>query len=153
MRNKNYYLLLSIIVMLSACNRNPGNATVTVDTLVTDEVETEALYKATSMEFEGVMPCADCPGITTHLHLNKDSMTFYLTEIYQGKADSVFTRSGIYRMITGSDSVSNIIEIAAAKEAPPRYFEYSGDTMLYCLDKNAQRISNDAIHVLRKKLE
>ncbi len=152
MNTKISLLLLSLgAVIMMACNRNQGNATVTVDTLATDEAETEAIFNATALEYEGVLPCADCPGITTHLHLNKDSMTYFLTETYQGKADSVFTRSGTYRMMTGSDSVANILELSAVKESAPRYYEFSGDSMILCLDKDARRIVSDLNYTLKKK--
>lgn len=152
MNNKITIILLVLATgIFLSCNRNNGSATVTVDTLVTDEVETEAIYNATSIEYEGILPCADCPGITTHLHLNSDSMTYLLTETYQGKLDSVFTRSGTFRMMTGSDSVSNIIELSPVKDSAPRYYEFSGDSMIFCLDKDARRVSGDQNYTLLKK--
>ncbi|MFN8153460.1 MAG: copper resistance protein NlpE [Bacteroidia bacterium] len=149
------YLLLALLAvsLTTSCNRSTGNATITVDTLVTDEAETEALLNSMSIDFEGVLPCADCPGIATLLHLNKDSMTYFLTEIYKGKADSVFMRSGSYRLMTGIDSTTSILEISGVKEAGPRYYELSGDTVLYVLDKDARRTQGDQNNALRKKQE
>lgn len=144
-------LLPLILVITASCNRNSGNATITVDTLITDEAETEALFNSTSVDYEGIVPCADCPGINTLLHLNKDSMTYFLTEVYQGKADSVFTRSGTYRQLTGPDSISNIIELSGVKESGPIYYEMVGDTLIYYLDKDAKRIQSEQNTALRKK--
>lgn len=39
--------------------------------------------------FEGVLPCADCPGIHYHLNLFADG-AYYLRTVYQGKPDGTF---------------------------------------------------------------
>lgn len=149
-----YKRLLPVLMLGSltiACNRNNGNATITVDTLLTDAAETEALLKNTDLDFEGVLPCSDCPGITTSLHLNRDSMTYVLTEIYAGKADSVFNTAGTFKMIAGIDSVSQVVELITADGSGSRFFEIQGDSVVVSLSSTATRIPGDASQKLRRK--
>lgn len=149
-----YNRLLPILILGSltiACNRNNGNATITVDTLLTDAAETEALLKNNDLDFEGILPCSDCPGITTSLHLNRDSMTYALTEIYAGKADSVFNSGGTYKMITGVDSFSQVVELIQADGSGSRFFEIQGDSVVISLSSTATRIAGDASQKLTRK--
>lgn len=151
MKFKTLVPALFLSILTASCNQNQGNATITVDTLMTDAAETEALLKNAALDFEGVLPCADCPGITTSLHLNRDSLTYYLTETYQSKSDSVFINSGSYKMMTGADSVMQIIELTQIADKSIRYFELMGDSAVIALDQNARRIQSDLNYTLRKR--
>jgi len=145
-------LSAAILSILSiSCNQNQGNAVITVDTLMTDAAETEALLKNAALDFEGVLPCADCPGITTALHLNRDSMTFYLAETYQSKSDSAFITTGTYKIFTGADSVMQVISLESTSGKSLRYFELSGDSVAIALDQQAKRIQSDLNYSLRKR--
>lgn len=140
-----------ILLSLSSCQRNSQNATVTVDTVETDffqgldDANAEKIY-------EGTLPCADCNGILTNLKINNDSLTYFLTETYQGVVgkDSVFLRSGTFRNITGIDTTTNILELSAAKEAPVLLFRVLGDTALQKLEQNGRPIESDLNYILRK---
>ena len=137
-----------ILLLLNSCERNSGNATITVDTVETETPVIEPVKNETV--YEGLLPCADCQGILTNLMLQGDSSTYFLTETYlgSGKPDSVFLRSGTYTTLTAADSITALVELSAVKESGPLYFEISGDTALIRLDMNAKRIQGNLNYTL-----
>ncbi|ANH81559.1 hypothetical protein A8C56_11765 [Niabella ginsenosidivorans] len=66
--------------LLLACNTGPDKESESAKAPVVTGIS----------EYEGVLPCADCPGIQTNLRLLEDSSLFILTEKYEG-------RKGIYQ--------------------------------------------------------
>ncbi|MBL7924944.1 MAG: copper resistance protein NlpE N-terminal domain-containing protein [Bacteroidia bacterium] len=140
------------LLLLTSCERNSQQATVTVDTLESDFFES---LTPTSLEFtfEGILPCADCAGIRTHLKINEDSLSYFLTETYMGRTDpdSVFLRSGTFSRITGADSVSTILELSPVKESGKLYFLVAGDSALKKLDQEGKEIISEYNYILKRK--
>lgn len=68
-----YFLILLSAFLVNCSNRKPGGST----------TETSAKTRTDSTEsYEGIIPCADCPGIKTTLSLNYSSKNYTLSETY-----------------------------------------------------------------------
>lgn len=98
--------------------------------------------------YEGTLPCADCEGIQTTIHL-KEKNRFVLTKKYLGKADSAkLTKEGEFEW----DKTGFIIKLKSL-DLPNQYFV--AENMLFQLDKEANRIWGDLAekYILRKLMD
>jgi heat shock protein HslJ/uncharacterized lipoprotein NlpE involved in copper resistance len=85
---KNLFLISIVAVGLAACQKKSKNA------------EPITFQKAMGT-YEGIMPCADCSGIFTHLEL-LDSVTYLKETRYIGKSRKTFHTKGSWKIINDS---------------------------------------------------
>lgn len=97
--------------------------------------------------YTGVLPCADCEGISTTIHLNDDE-TYEITMIYLGKeSDNTFSGNGAFSW----ENSGNIITLEGMENGAPHY--QVGENQLFQLDLGKNRISGELaeMYILKKK--
>ena len=97
--------------------------------------------------YKGVLPCADCSGITTILEL-KENETYSLQTSYQGKSGKIFEEKGRFQW----NDKGNTIVLSDIKNAPNQYFV--GENTLTQLDMSGEKITGELAsnYVLRKEM-
>ena len=97
--------------------------------------------------YKGVLPCADCKGITTTLEL-KENATYSLKTSYQGKSEKVFEEKGRF---TWNHNINSIV-LNDIKNAPNQYLV--GKNSLTQLDMSGNKISGNLAsnYILRKEM-
>lgn len=90
-----------------SCTTGPGSGLTTepVDVAVTESVWNDKLHGT----WRGVIPCADCPGISYNLTLNEDN-SYEETLIYQDRSAQPFTQTGTWRVNEGVLELDNTAE-------------------------------------------
>lgn len=83
--------------------------------------------------YSGVLPCADCEGISTMIELRQDN-TYQLTQKYPGKDESVTTSTGAFSW------TENGGEIVLKEKSAPFHFKV-GENRLFLLDGYGERVS------------
>jgi len=87
--------------------------------------------------YTGTVPCADCEGIKTMVHLNKDK-TYVVKTKYLGKSDEVFTSTGTFTW----NEAGNKITVEDGEEQRPQMYQV-GENVLFHLDQDGNRITGD----------
>ncbi|MGK2862319.1 MAG: copper resistance protein NlpE N-terminal domain-containing protein, partial [Chitinophagaceae bacterium] len=82
------YILLIYSLFFWACNNGANKTESNGDSINSKLVLIDSLALRSTGLYSGFVPCADCPGIITHLLLNTD-MTYRLEEVYSKKEDKV----------------------------------------------------------------
>ncbi|MDR0953026.1 MAG: copper resistance protein NlpE N-terminal domain-containing protein [Elusimicrobiota bacterium] len=106
---------------------------------------TQDLLKNYTGTFAGLLPCADCSGLDSELHLNSD-YTFKLTETYLEKGGPFIT-TGVWSPIKDFKAVKLVSD-----ETPPATSFYgfiNKDTILW-LDSNAEVIESNFNYKLNR---
>lgn len=85
--------------------------------------------------YVGVLPCADCDGIETHITLNHDG-SYTATQTYLGKEDGYFESQGQFHWNDEGNTVT-----LESEDGTNQYFV--GENILFKLDKNGQRVKGD----------
>lgn len=110
--------------------------------------------------FAGVMPCADCAGILTELHLYAEQgrpTSYELMETYMGTRDgdrSIGT-SGRWATVSGSadDGAATVIQLDLGSVNTRRNFLRAGEDELRRLDLNRKELPIAAPHTLHRVSE
>lgn len=95
--------------------------------------------------YVGVLPCADCEGIETHITLNHDG-SYTATQTYLGKENGDFESQGQFHWNDQGNTVT-----LEGESGMNQYFV--GENILFMLDMNGERIQGDLAphYQLRKK--
>lgn len=95
--------------------------------------------------YEGVVPCADCPGIETSLTIRQDH-TYVLRMRYLGREEQARERRGTFTW----NQQGNQIQLQGVADRPGRYLV--GENQLVQLDLRGNRITGNLAdrYVLRK---
>lgn len=149
---KKLILLLPLIGLMAVSCGNRKNTENGPENNTTDkEVPAAAVDEHTAQNsldwagtYEGLLPCADCPGIKTTLEL-KDDHTFILKETYEDR-DSRFEDKGRF---TWDDTG---MRITLQRKGGPQYYKVREGSMLR-LDEKGNEISGNLAknYVLQKK--
>ena len=95
--------------------------------------------------YEGVLPCADCPGIDTHLAINADG-TFTLEETYRDR--------GAGHKSTGTWTIEEdgkrLLLDPDTKDAADRHFEIVSKDEVRMLDTEGKPIASELNYSLRR---
>ena len=83
-------VLLLILFLVLSCQTDQKQTRVKEKS-----VEKEAIDKVFLGAYQGIIPCADCDGIKTRIHLYEENQ-FELKMKYIGKSDSIYQYSGSY---------------------------------------------------------
>lgn len=93
-----------LIFFSVSCTTGPGSglSTEPVDVAVTENVRNDRIIGT----WRGVIPCADCPGISYNLTLNEDN-SYEETLIYQDRSAQPYTQTGMWRVNKGVLELDN----------------------------------------------
>ena len=110
----------------------------TADSTKADTTTLVVTPPVTSVNYYGLLPCADCKGIETDIALKSD-YTYSIHTIYQGRkstgpGSNEFNETGTW-MLHGADT----IHLADRKSGPSMYIRT--DTTLVQLDMKGNRIT------------
>jgi copper homeostasis protein (lipoprotein) len=119
-----------ILLLTAACQKN----TITTPTVPTGDNSEVSLDWAGT--YSGVVPCADCEGITTTLSLHDDK-TYRLSTRYLGKSTEPFEREGTF---TWYDNGSKV-KLEGIRDGADRYLV--GENILFQLDMEGNRITGN----------
>lgn len=108
--------------------------------------------------YRGVLPCADCEGIATMIHLKKD-LTYVKSTQYQGKSSELFTQHGSFQWNKDGSILTlmpwekeEMNDETRQKEAKKEMYQL-GENQLIKLDNEGKRIQGPLAqnHVLKKQ--
>lgn len=101
--------------------------------------------------YRGVLPCADCEGVVTMIHLKKD-LTYVKSMQYTGKSSELFTQYGSFQWNREGNILTlmpwekeEINEESKAKESVKEMYQL-GENQLIQLDKEGKRIKGPLEH-------
>lgn len=130
----------------------------------TDSIQTEeevVLHKESSdwLEYEGVIPCADCEGINLELKLennpDKVEKSFELIETYLGtkEGDRSYQQTGLIEVTYGIEGEPNVFVINLLDEElnVTHRFIQENDGSLHLLNQEGKRIKSEHNYRLIKK--
>ncbi|MCK9505167.1 MAG: copper resistance protein NlpE [Porticoccaceae bacterium] len=127
-------LILSVMVLaLAACSRQQpvsGETITGKSAIATGDNSRNALDWAGT--YQGVLPCASCPGIETTLVLNSDQR-YQLTRYYRDEKDSPFQETGSFAWDSSGGEI--ILQDGS------RYLV--GENQLFLLDQQGERIEGN----------
>jgi len=113
--------------------------------------------------FAGILPCADCAGILTELHLYAEQPSgraerYELTEAYLGSRDgtgSSIGTTGPWAVLRGTarDKDAKVIQLEIGPRDAQRNFLEIGDDELRLLDRNQREIFTTVPHSLYRVSE
>lgn len=112
---------------LVSCNSSSDDAAITPP----PDMHTSSIALDWSGTYQGMTPCASCPGILTSLTLS-DDMTFSLSTSYIGEGDTTFTIDGTFAW----DESGNAVVLAGIENAPYRYRVVEGAVVQLDLEGN-----------------
>lgn len=95
--------------------------------------------------YKGILPCADCPGITETIVLANDG-TFILQDVYQDKSTKPFQIEGKWEIIN-----LNILKLSPTDNSQVSYFQILENKNLQMLDSNMQKIDSPYNQTLTKQ--
>src|SRR5690606_23399158 len=138
-------------LILTACQSNTGSGTQTQDSLssaselYTDTVHTSQNSLDWQGTYQGVTPCADCPGIQTTVELRNDE-TFTYQATYLERDFSVADSGKFMWHDNGS-----VVHLQSGNT--DLKFKV-GENQLFQLDQSGQQITGDlADHYILKKIQ
>ncbi|WP_430612990.1 copper resistance protein NlpE N-terminal domain-containing protein [Flavobacterium sp. JP2137] len=89
-QKSNLFIVVLSVLTLASCKEDPKKNIPTV-------IQPEVMDSIFSHQFEGLIPCPDCPGIETTLSIHADS-TLNKRFYYQGKEDFPQRLSGVWKL-------------------------------------------------------
>ena len=152
MKKNTFIILFSFFSMVSCqklAKKEKTETNVTVTKSDTSKIDSHTSQNSLDYigVYEGVLPCADCKGITTVLEL-KENATYSLKTSYQGKSTKIFEENGRF---TWNDK-GNTVVLNDIKNTPNQYFV--GEHTLTQLDMSGKKITGNVAsdYVLRKEM-
>ena len=145
------YLLIFGILLIVSCQKQTKETETIVEVSKNDTVKVDNHTSKSALDYigvyKGVLPCADCKGITTTLEL-KENETYSMKTSYQGKSVKVFEEKGRFEW----NDKENIIVLKDIKNTPNQYFV--GENTLTQLDISGKKITGDLAsdYVLRREM-
>ncbi|MFO8027670.1 MAG: YbaY family lipoprotein, partial [Opitutales bacterium] len=98
--------------------------------------------------FAGTLPCADCPGIDTQLHLLPDGV-FFLRQKYRDRENGVVDDIGRY--IISSDRNQLSLHGGHGEQGAPLRFAIQGPDALRMLDRDGGHIKSELNYTLARE--
>lgn len=121
-------LLTLVALVLAACH--PSTAPVPDGARVDD--------RNIVGDYEGVLPCADCEGIRTHLSL-QPGYRYQMQETYLGKSALVFNDHGSWSLAPDSRRLDLM---SSGRRSYARHFHGVSPQQLRALDRNGAEIAD-----------
>src|SRR5690606_8410075 len=97
--------IFTLLAVSCTTSPNSGLSTEPVDVSVSENVLNDKVIGT----WRGVIPCADCPGISYNLTLNENN-SFEETLLYQDRRGQPFTQRGTWRINNGVLELNNTAE-------------------------------------------
>lgn len=143
---KTLFTLGLCALFMVGCTGNKNSNTESTDTVEVENVEVQPAVGAG--EYEGTLPCADCPGIKTTLVLNKD-YTYTLTQEYLEKEDGKFEQKGTFAYLENGKT----IELTSDNNEKTHYNVYPDAGTVVLADATGAETEGDLAnqYVLTKK--
>lgn len=145
--NQKIYGLTALLfgLLLLACN-GPKNTAGQDDALqavsLGDNSQTSVDWAGV---YQGLLPCADCPGISTVVILNQDR-TYELRTQYLERGDSIYTESGAFEWNAEGSRIT-------LTDSDNRRFQV-GENQIFHLDMEGNRIDGElASHYVLRKVD
>lgn len=142
--------------VLASCGQESGRPAEEAPPQITAAAEAPAETPVLLGVFEGVLPCADCPGIETRLELTRKGPhwgdgTYRLTETYQGRGDPIVSE-GEWGTLRGSavDPDATVYQLDPATPETSRYFRADGEDALRMLDRDLNETPADMPYTLTR---
>lgn len=147
MKTRLSIMAVTTLLLLAACdNTTPGK--VPANTPAADAVPANTAGAAAMADsehnarssldwagtYQGMLPCADCEGISTTVVLTGDG-SYQLSQVYIGKSDQQFNSSGKFNW----NEAGNTVLLEA--EQPVQFFV--GENLLSMLDQQGKRIEGE----------
>lgn len=112
--------------------------------------------KSATLTYEGMLPCADCPGLKTTLSLNISDNTFTLTETYleaENGKDATYNSTGTFDVFTGNTTnpSAKIYRLNPGMGDSTMCFIEATDSILNPAMKNGDDIESEIRMELRLK--
>jgi copper homeostasis protein (lipoprotein) len=144
-KNRLYSLLLATVVLNVGCSGSTEQQQVIAEKINTDIPAADSSAKATDEHnaansldwpgtYKGVLPCADCEGITTQIDL-RPNMTYTIKTTYLGKDDKAIRHEGSFAW----NAKGNTIILSGIENSPNQYFV--GENALIQLDMQGNKIT------------
>ncbi len=139
---KKLFPAFAIALLFAACNQS---VQLTETTLVQDTVRTTEQFKYVSY-YEGMLPCADCPGIRTRITFINDNLTYQRLDTYlearDGK-DYSYVSGGKYTTERGYEKDPDATVYVLDYDKPgEQAFLQVNDSTLEMLDRNRKQIKS-----------
>jgi len=152
--NNFLFVIFGMMVFLPACT----NTEKIKQTNTTQSVESKTNWVGV---YRGVLPCADCEGIQTMLHLKKD-LTYVKSIQYQGRSSDLITQNGSFQwnregtiltlMPWEKEEISDETTAGAKGKEQEKEMYRLGENELLMLDHQGKRIEGTLAqkYVLKK---
>lgn len=140
-------MAVTALLLLAACdNTTPGKVPANTPTADAAPANTAAAAAMADSEhnarisldwagtYQGMLPCADCEGISTTVVLSGDG-SYQLSQVYIGKSDQQFNSSGKFNW----NEAGNTVLLEA--DQPVQFFV--GENRLFMLDQQGKRIAGE----------
>ncbi|WP_111497061.1 copper resistance protein NlpE [Marinobacter bohaiensis] len=102
--------------------------------------------------WQGVLPCADCPGIDTRLTLYRQPDTYRLEETYQERDAAPVVHEGRWALLPPQDPMDlGRVQLEGANERPLRSFRRLPDGNLEMLGRDGEAIRSPLNYTLTRK--
>ncbi len=133
-----HFLTLLVAIILSSCNNAPKNNKQEKSNKQTTE-NTDSHTAEISLDwngtYQGLLPCASCPGIVSEVKLNNDK-TFEKSDLYLSSKDGYFNEEGTFSFTKDGGKV-----VLKTKSAT---FMYAvGENKLILLDKDGKKSTSE----------
>lgn len=133
-------LTLGVLVALPACNRVKKNKTEPSSTASAMPTPVDAAHNSRNSldymgTYAGVLPCADCEGISTEITLDKHN--YLIKTTYLGKeTENIFENEGTYQWNEGGSIIT-----LTGEQQPNQYLV--GENVLIKLDMEGKPITGE----------
>lgn len=132
---KHYIIIAAAILAINCGKKRTGEAILpsSVDTTTVDAAHTSQNSLDYLGRYQGVLPCADCPGIETTVELTED-FNYVITRVYQERNVKPFTETGTFKW----NEAGNGIVLSGSDGGKLQFFV--GENQLVQLDQEGNRI-------------
>lgn len=145
------YIIIAVAMLAANCGDKK-----TKDETLPSPVDTTSVEMTHSAQnsldylgrYQGILPCADCPGIETTIELTED-FSYVMTRTFLERNVKPFTETGTFKWNEQGDG----IVLSGSADEPVKYFV--GENYLIQLDRDGNRIEGKLSdkYVLKKLTE
>lgn len=121
------FITVCAALLATSCGTSPDTST----DATPPDMHTSSIALDWAGTYQGMTPCASCPGILTSLTLS-DEMTYSLNTSYVGEDDTTFTSSGTFTW----DDTGNVAVLQGIENASNRYKVVEGAVIQLDLEGN-----------------
>jgi len=140
--------LAVLVILLLSCSSEKNNGSPQ-----TPVIDSLAQFKYV-LQFKGILPCADCPGIETELTLVNDDLRYVMKERYIDRSVTPRITTGTWSTLRGyKDDENAVIYWLDPESEREQYFLKTSDSTILMLDRSEERIQSPLNFTLKKTFE